>query len=134
MARTLILSALLLLAAGTRCNANRPRLEGRDVHVIAAHALTQRYAASRFHTWNIKATAGGGDCSVLVLQTEIILDDSMIEAMHYGAGQYDTYSGGLQRFMREHDFRGMAYKDVSGRIWTYGKVSPSEAETLVPCR
>jgi hypothetical protein len=99
-----------------------------NAHVAAANLLTQRYATSRFAAWRIRATARGNDCSVLVLQTSIILEDSMIEAMHYGAGSYDTYDGGMQQFTRDHRFRGVAYKDISGKIWTYGPVSRKEAE------
>ena len=126
--------SILLVVLATACIAKPPVTGHRDTHVTAAHALTQRYATSRFSAWHIRATAGGSDCAVLILQTGIILDDSMIEAMHYGAGSYDTYSGGMQRFMREHAFRAMAYRDVSGRIWTYGDVASDEAEALVPCR
>jgi hypothetical protein len=53
--------------------------------------------------------------------------------MHYGAGSYDTYKGGVQKFTRDHVFRGVAYKDVSGRFWTYGTVSPAETEQVVTC-
>jgi hypothetical protein len=57
----------------------------------------------------------------------------MVEAMHYGAGAYDIYDGGVQQFLRERAFRGVAYKDGSGRVWTYGAVTQNEAEALVPC-
>jgi hypothetical protein len=134
LARTLLLGALLILT-GARCTAKRSATnDAATLHVTAARTLTQRYAASRFQAWHIRAAAAGSDCGVLLLQTEIILEDSMIEAMHYGAGSYDTYNGGVQRFLRVNAFRGVAYKDVSGRIWTYGSVSPDEAERLVACR
>jgi hypothetical protein len=129
--RSLIIGILLIAGCGMRCNARQSSRS--DQHVSAAQMLTQRYAASRFNAWHIRATAAGGDCSVLQLQTGIILEDSMIEAMHYGAGTYDTYRGGMQQFLREHAFRGIAYRDVSGRVWIYGKVSPTEAEKFEPC-
>jgi hypothetical protein len=131
--RSLILGILLVASCVVRCNACQSPRSASNLHVSAAQMLTQRYAASRFKAWHIRATAVGGDCSVLQLQTEIILEDSMIEAMHYGAGRYDTYRGGMQQFLREHAFRGIAYRDVSGRVWIYGNVSPTEPEGLEPC-
>lgn len=120
LTRTFLFAAMVLACLG--CH-SKP-----DAHAAAANRLTQRYARSRFAEWHIRATARGGDCGVLVLQTSIILEDSMIEAMHYGAGSYDAYDGGLRQFTRDHRFRGVAYKDVSGRIWIYGAVSRKEAE------
>lgn len=105
-----------------------------NVHITAATLLTQRYAASPFAAWHIRATAAGNDCSVLVLQTEIILEDSMVEAMHYGAGAYNTFPGGVKQFTTDHAFRGVIYKDVSGRAWPYGAVTEREAEEVTPCR
>ncbi len=95
-------------------------------HAAAARLFTQRYAQSRFKAWNVRAAAVGGDCDVLLVETSIVLEDSMIEAMHY--------EGGVQRFYRDRRFRGVAYKDSSGRIWTYGGITTAEAETLKPCR
>jgi hypothetical protein len=66
--------------------------------------------------------------------TAMIMDESMIEAMHYGAGAYDVYSGGVQQFCRERTFRAVVYRDPSLRTWTYGAVNETEAETLQPCR
>ena len=129
MKRQFAFAMLLALA----CNANGPAATRPEPHVAAARVLTDSYTASRFNAWHIRAEAAGTDCSVLLLQSEIIMDDSTIEAMHYGAGSYKTVRGGMQQFVREHAFRGVAYKDVSGRIWTYGNVSPSEAERLVSC-
>jgi len=126
--RTLILGTLLAVA----CHANGPA-KRPDPHVAAAAILTNVYSASRLNAWHIRATAAGDGCSVLFLQTEIFLEDSMMDAMYYGAGSYNAVRGGTRRFMQDHAFRAVAYKDVSGRIRTYGSVSPDEAERLVPC-
>jgi len=104
-----------------------------DNRVKAAAILTERYARSRLSAWNILAQAAGDDCSVLIVETPIVLEDSMVEALHYGAGAYDVYHGGVQRFSRDRTFRGVTYKDGSGRLWTYGAVTQSEAEALAPC-
>lgn len=104
-----------------------------DIHVKHADAFTQRYAKSRLARWNVQATAAGRDCAVLMVETSMILEDSMIEAIHYGAGAYDIHDGGVQQFLRERAFRGVAYKDRSGRLWTYGAVTPAEAEGLASC-
>ncbi len=132
MTRALLIIAVLILVACARCT-KRPAATPPDVHVTAARILMQRYAASRFRPWHIRVTAAGSDCRVLLLQADIILEDSMVEAMHYGAGSYDTYEGGVQQFLRTYSFRGASYQDASGHVWTYGNLSASEAERLVPC-
>lgn len=104
-----------------------------DVRVMAAGLFTSRYASSSLSGWNVRAAAAGHDCSILLVQVSIVLDDSLVEAMHYGAGAYAVYEGGVQHFYRERTFRGVAYKDGSGKIWTYGGVAMTEAETIVPC-
>ncbi|HYC60322.1 MAG TPA: hypothetical protein VEK79_12235 [Thermoanaerobaculia bacterium] len=103
------------------------------MHIKHADHFTERYAQSRLARWNVHARAAGRDCAVLFVETSMILEDSMIEAMHYGAGAYDIHEGGVQQFLRERAFRGVAYKDRSGRLWTYGAVTPAEAEGLTPC-
>lgn len=129
MTRSLIIGALCILLS---CNSKQapPR---SDAHVTAATLLTERYGASPFAAWRVRATAAGSDCSVLVLQTGIILEDSMIETMHYGAGAYnDTIPGGVKKFLTDYAFRGVIYQDVSGRKWTYGAVT--EKEEVTRCR
>jgi hypothetical protein len=116
MKRILLIAMLAAIACGAPANP----------HAAAARLFTQRYAQSRFRAWHVRATAAGRDCDVLLVETSIVLEDSMIEAMHY--------DGGVQRFCREGSFRGVAYKDSSGRLWTYGGVTAAEAETLQPCR
>lgn len=122
------LTILALLAA--MCE-SRPRLP--DNHVAAANVFTNRYAHSRFARWNVRASARGRDCDVLLIETGLVMEDSMIEAMHYGAGAYGVIDGGVQRFSRDRSFRGVAYKDSSGRIWAYGNVTARDAATLPRC-
>ena len=105
-----------------------------DVHVIAATLLTQQYTAPPLDAWHIRATAAGRDCSVLVVQSQVILEDAMIEAMHYGAGPYGAFPGGVKQFTNDHAFRGVIYKDVAGRSWPYGTVTEREQEGVTPCR
>ncbi len=135
------LSLMLLLLATITCNPNRPPADqtfhgaAPDTahHLAAAHDFTDRYAHSRLSAWKIHAGAAGGDCAVLTVDVSIILDESMVEAMHYGAGAYAVYGGGVERFVRDRDFRGVAYRDASGRQWAYG-LAPGEAESLQPCQ
>ena len=105
-----------------------------DDRVKAASLFTERYARSRLSAWHIRGSAGGGDCAVLFVETPIVLEDSMVESMHYGAGAYDVYQGGVQQFTRDRAFRGVAYKDGSGRLWTYGALTQREAEGLTKCQ
>jgi hypothetical protein len=114
--------------------ASTRRSTAEQVRIDAANLFTRRYAKSRLSEWKIRAQAAGPRCSVLVVQMSVIMEDSMIEAMHYGTGAYDVVDGGAQRFYRERNFRGVAYKDASDRIWTYGAVSDEEAGKLVECK
>jgi hypothetical protein len=144
-AGTIALTAFFLFASGSACDPARntgPAASiraavqppaGPETRVAAARLFTSRYAGSRLAGWNVHAEAAGPECSVLLIGMSVIMEDSMIEAMHYGTGAYDAVDGGVQRFYREHTFRGVAYKDGSGRIWTYGVVSQHEAATLTPC-
>lgn len=130
--------ASLLLLLFVACESNQPTSPHpvtavRDQHISAADAFTQQYAASRLAAWNIKAGAAGSDCDVLFVRTSIILEDSMIEALHYGAGAYNVYPGGVQKFYRDREFRGVTYTDPSERVWTYGKVDEDEGKELTPC-
>jgi hypothetical protein len=132
------LTLLVVLLSG-RCHGNdaastAPQSTRQEARVTAAHLFTERYSKSRLSAWHVHASAAGADCAILLIDVPIVLEDSMIEAMHYGAGAYDVYDGGVHRFYRERTFRGVAYKDASGRVWTYGAVSPDEARSLAPCR
>lgn len=127
--RCLMLVALLAAA----CHSRQPSTPEHDVRIVAANLFTQRYAHSRFAGWKVRATARGRDCGVLLVETGVIMEDSMVEAMHYGAGAYGVVDGGVQRFYRDRSFRAVAYKDSSGRIWAYGDVTASEAATLKQC-
>ena len=134
------LSLLFLLLAAMGCDSNRPPTN-HTVHdttpdttnrITTAHNFTNRVAHSRLAAWKIHAGAAGNDCAVLTVDVSIILDESMVEAMHYGAGAYAVYGGGVERFVHDRDFRGVAYKDASGRQWAYG-LSEDEAHALQPC-
>jgi hypothetical protein len=88
---------------------------------------------SSLSAWDVRASAAAEDCGVLLIATSVKLEDSMIETMHYGTNAYDVNRGGVQRFCREHTFRGVAYRDASGRTWTYGATDVTEAATMKPC-
>jgi hypothetical protein len=122
------LMILTLLAA--TCES---RQHSSSNHVAAANVFTDRYAHSRFAGWKVRASARGRDCDVLLVETDMVMEDSMVEAMHYGAGAYGVVDGGVQRFYRDRSFRGVAYKDSSGRIWAYGNVTAQDAATLPRC-
>jgi hypothetical protein len=111
-----------------------PRPHSSGKHVADANVFTNRYTHSRFAGWKVRASARGRDCDVLLVETDMVMEDSMVEAMHYGAGAYGVVDGGVQRFCRDRSFRGVAYKDSSGRIWAYGNVTAQDAATLPRCR
>ncbi len=126
-----VLMMFVLITAA--CGAGAPPSPTHSARVAAAQFFTQRFAHSRFADWKIRANAAGSDCDVLLVQTPVVMEDAMVEALHYGAGAYGVVDGGVQRFARDRSFRGVAYKDSSGRFWTYGDVTASRAETLKPC-
>ncbi|HEX7191164.1 MAG TPA: hypothetical protein VF381_06275 [Thermoanaerobaculia bacterium] len=103
-------------------------------YILAARTFTSDCAASRLASWNVRASAAGTDCGILLIETPMILEDAIVEAMHYGTGAYDLYRGGVNQFNRARAFRGVAYKDGSGQLWYYGNLSRTEAESLQPCR
>jgi hypothetical protein len=109
------------------------RAEEREQYLRDAEFLTARYAL-KLPQWNVSAHAAGPRCDVLVLDAGVIMEDSMIEAMHFGTGPYQEVTGSLQRFYHQQGFRGVAYRDKSEKIWTYGNVTEQEAPALVPCR
>jgi hypothetical protein len=138
--RRLFGSALLFVAlAGceTQAPASTPRqpvVRNTVPYLRAAHRLTQRYAQSPMAGWGVRASAAGTDCKVLFIETKIILETSMVDAIHYGVAAYDFLPGGVKQFGRLNAFRGVAYKDATGYRWRYGNVSVSEAQVLKPCR
>lgn len=133
-----IILGLLFVGAAATCESDRLKSQPMSTAAVdrieAANAFSRRYTQSRFSRWNIRANAGGTDCDVLFIKTSVPLEESMIEAMQYGAGSYDIYDGGVQRFYRDRTFRGVAYKDGSERVWTYGAVTVAEAEKMILCR
>jgi hypothetical protein len=106
----------------------------REKRIAAASLLTRRCAASRLAKWNIRGIAAGADCSVLLVDTSMVLDDSLVEAIHYGTGPYAVVDGGVRQFSRLRAFRAVAYRDRIGRVRTYGDLTQTEAEELQPCR
>jgi hypothetical protein len=114
--------------------APRQQPSPRQDRIDAALLFTRRYAASRLAKWNIRGAAAGADCSVLLVDTSMVLDDSLTEAIHYGTGAYAVVDGGVRRFTRERAFRGVVYRDRTGSVRTYGNLVQGEAEDLQPCR
>jgi len=125
-------SLILLLALFGAC-APQPSTE-REHHISAATDFTRRYKSSRLAQWNVRATAAGADCSVLLVTTSVSLEEPMIEALHYGTGPYETNDGGVQRFCRERAFRGVAYRDGAGHTWTFGATDNAEATDIKACQ
>jgi hypothetical protein len=125
---TRIMSILLCFVIA--CTSN-PEHEQR---IDAANRLTKMYAHSRFSAWELRARAAGTNCDVLFVQTANVLDDSLVEAMHYGGTDYQMVEGGIEKFHRERAFRAVAYQDAAERVWTYGPLTVIEGESLQPCR
>lgn len=143
MRTNFFLAMLVACALLTSCTSDTPAATmphrmakdgGQSDRVRAAAALTKRYARPPFHEWNVQAEAAGRQCNVLIVRTPVVMESSMVDAMHHGAGEYEVDGSGVQSFYLEEAFRGVAYRDGSDRIWTYGAVTAAEVEELVPCR
>ena len=138
--RRLFGPALLMLSLAA-CESHTPVspqqpavVKNHTPYVEAARRLTQRYTDSAMADWNVKADAAGPNCDVLFIETGTVLETSMVDAIHYGVAAYDFIPGGIKQFGRTNAFRGVAYKDASGYIWTYGGVTAANASSLRPCR
>jgi hypothetical protein len=128
-------AAVLLFVLAAGCNAvATPRSAADEARAAAAAQFTKRYAHSRFAQWQVRARPAGADCTVLLIETGVLMDNAMVETVQYGAGYSEVYDGGAQRFSRDKAFRGVAYRDSGDRIWSYGSVSDEEAKTIEPCR
>jgi hypothetical protein len=123
---------ILLMLLAPACESHRPK--SNNERIAAASAFTERYASSSLAYWDVRAHAAGPDCGVLLVESKIVLEDAMVEALHYGGGAYDVYKGGVQQFWHDRAFRGVAYRDGTGHVWTYGDVTTAEGQALTPCR
>jgi len=124
---------MTLLALMACKSDSRPAAEEQR-RISEATVFTQVYSRSALAQWKVRATAAGKDCGVLYVATSIIMEDALVDALHYGAGAYDIYPGGVKSFSRERAFRGVAYRDATEKVWTYGAITPEEAAQLAPCR
>lgn len=130
MLRQLLLCLVLFACA---CKPGLFAERPHDPRIAAAAFLTDRYAHSRFAKWDIRAHAAGQDCSVLLVETSQILDDSLVEALHYGAGVYEIVDGGIPGFLQQQGFRGVVYVDGTERRWAFGVVEEEEVPEIEPC-
>jgi hypothetical protein len=103
-----------------------------DQRVVAAGDLARLYAKSKLARWDVTAAAAGADCGILLVATPVVMEETMVAAMHYGAGSYKVMEGGIDRYSRQSRFRGVVYRDGSGMVWPYGDAS--KTEPLTPCR
>ena len=131
--RTTIAIAILTITVLASCRSNSRPAVDHARQIAAADALTRKYAASALGEWKVRGKAAGDDCDVLIVATSIIMEDAMVDALHYGAGAYDIYEGGVQNFSTSSAFRGVAYRDASGKVWAYDGITHEEANRLSPC-
>ena len=119
---------LLLLLAALACSG------APDQRVTAAGALTRKYSQSHYEKWHVRARATGKDCRVLLVETSIVLDESMVEAMHFGTGPYALEGRGVEKYSDEGGFRGVVYKDPTDRVFCYGDLRDDDPHALPQCR
>jgi len=117
--------AMILVAACAKAESERQQQERQ---ITAAEELTALYSKSVLVPWGVEAVAAGVDCKVLFVHVAVIMDDRMVEALHYGGGRYSVTPDGLERFYREHGFRGIAYEDDGRRQWVSGDMRRAEKD------
>jgi hypothetical protein len=144
MRNSVIVATLVVCAACTSDSTPTPPLAprasatvvraplGEDQRVTAATDLARLYAKSKLAAWDVTAVAIGSDCGILFVATPVVMEETMVAAMHYGAGSYRVIEGGIDRYSRQSRFRGVVYRDGSGMVWPYGDAS--KTEPLTPCR
>jgi hypothetical protein len=130
----------ICLLIGPRCTpskteAMRPSTSDGRARVAAAGQFTSTYAKSRMKAWGLRAAAAGPDCRVLLVTSAIVMDISMAESLHYGQGAYDVYTGGVQRFCRDHGFNGAVYQDQTDTRFPVDGMTQTEADAIAlhPC-
>jgi hypothetical protein len=102
---------------------------GARIPVAAAQIATQQYAKQ-----DLRADAAGDDCKVLLIRTKKEFDNALVESIHYGIGDSDTYQSGMQQFAEAKGFRAVVYRDAAGDLWTYGSITLDEAKSMPTCR
>lgn len=120
---------LFLILCATACEQGP-----NSVQISSASAFARRYSQSKLSTLNVRASAAGPDCSILLVETGVPLVNTTVEALQYGAGDYDLWDGGVQQFCRERAFSGVVYRDPDGKIWAYGAITPVEGASIKRCR
>jgi hypothetical protein len=106
----------------------------RAAYIESASIFTDQYGASQLPAWQLHASAAGGNCDVLLVESKVVLETPFVDALHYGTGSEDVHKGGVQTFYRRASFRGVVYKDSTNRTWSFGNVSEDESQHLEPCR
>jgi len=119
-----VLYALALLVL-TNCEFKRPESPVR--------AALEDSLVSSLGQWDVSVHPAGADCDVLSIESGLILDETMVESMHYGTSSWRIHGGSVYRFMREQGYRGVAYRDRTGKTWTYGAVTADEVKSLPRC-
>ena len=94
----------------------------------AARECTELYAAH-----DLRASAAGDDCLVLLVHAETRLSDTAVESIHYGTGDGAGYAGGLRQVLEDRGVRAVVYEDADRGLWTFGSITDDEAHSLKPC-
>jgi hypothetical protein len=128
------IAALALLVMTVTSCAPARRSAAEDIRISAARLLTMQYERSELAKWQVRAAAAGPDCGVLLVHIPFGVEDAMIRAMHYGAGAYNVYDGGVERFYPQYTFASVVYTDASTRMWVYGDIQERDALKLETCQ
>jgi len=116
MNRAILFAAVALFVAGA---CRKPPTE--ETRCRAALELTAVYARSNMAAWGIEARPAGDDFGVLMIHIrsgDVTIQD--VEAMHWGSGVSRPVAGGVNRFRRDHGFRGVIYVDSSNDTFISG--------------
>lgn len=84
--------------------------------ILAADELTGMFHVHPLDEYRITAYASGQDCTTLLLTSTIVLDDNMVEDLHFGGG-VPAYRNGVMGFALARGFSRVKYVDTWGKTW-----------------
>ena len=115
--------ALCCLRCAGESPAHRATLEheAKQRRILAADRLEKILAASPLASWDVSVRAAGDDCAVLLLyMNRMVGEDAIVGSLLRGDNAYDFLTGGVSRYARLHEFRGIAIMDSDATAWVSG--------------
>lgn len=124
------LTGILLLSA---CELFDRRPKADPVRAAAAANFTKRYSQSHFAEWHVRARPAGSDCTILLIDTGVLMTDERIDAVEFGVNASEIVEGGAHGLAHDAKFRAVVYRDSGDKIWVRDGAVPNPS-AVTPCR